>query len=48
MSDEIFVVLEWEGLFRYGDRVHEDWPRRLYLLPGRHGDRTSDRHPATR
>ena len=47
MADEIFVVLEGRGLFRYGDRVHEIGPGDCISCPADTGIAHQIANPAT-
>ena len=47
MADEIFVVLEGHGLFRYGDRVHEIGPGDCLSCPADTGIAHQIANPAT-
>ncbi len=47
MADEIFVVLEGRGLFRYGDRVHEIRPGDCISCPADTGIAHQIANPAT-
>ena len=47
MADEIFVVLEGRGLFRYGDRVHEIRPGDCVSCPADTGIAHQIANPAT-
>ncbi len=47
MADEIFVVLEGQGLFRYGDRVHEIRPGDCISCPADTGIAHQIANPAT-
>ena len=47
MADEIFVILEGRGLFRYGDRVHEIRPGDCISCPADTGIAHQIANPAT-
>jgi uncharacterized cupin superfamily protein len=47
MADEIFVVLEGRGLFRYGDRVHEIGPGDCIACPADTGIAHQIANPVT-
>lgn len=47
MADEIFIVLEGHGLFRYGDSVHEIGPGDCISCPADTGIAHQIANPAT-
>ena len=47
MADEIFLVLEGQGLFRYGDRVHQIGPGDCISCPADTGIAHQIANPAT-